>query len=122
MYVLFYFIIFSVMEKNVIFEKLLSESISFSPHEKEALNNFFISNPDRIDAWILILETEQKSLQKLQKNYDEKVMNMAESLISDVEQENQASSRNKMKEILEQEKEEKMKEVKNLDQILSFNK
>ncbi len=110
------------MEKNALLQKLLSESISFSPQEKEVLNNFFISNPDRMDAWITILETEQKSLQEIQKNYDEKVMNMAESLIKEVEQENQTNSRSKMKDILEQEKEEKRKELEDLDQILSFNK
>lgn len=75
-----------------------------------------------MDAWITILETEQKSLQEIQKNYDEKVMNMAESLIKEVEQENQTNSRSKMKDILEQEKEEKRKELEDLDQILSFNK
>jgi hypothetical protein len=38
------------MEKNVVLQKLLLNSPSFSPKEKEALNQFFIQNPDKIDA------------------------------------------------------------------------
>jgi hypothetical protein len=38
------------MEKNAVLQKLLSESISFSSQEKEALKIFFIENPERIDA------------------------------------------------------------------------
>jgi hypothetical protein len=68
------------------------------------------------------LETEQKSLQTAQKNYNQKVMDVADTLITEAEQESQIDSRNKMKEILNKEKKEKEKEIDQLDQILSFNK
>lgn len=109
------------MEKNIILQKLLLDSPSFSPKEKEALNQFFIKNPDKIDAWLSVLEAEQKSLQSAQQNYNQNVMDIAESLINEGEQENQTNARNKIKDILEKEKEEKKKELDQLDDILSFN-
>jgi hypothetical protein len=66
------------------------------------------------------LEVEQKSLELAQQSYNQKVMDIAESLIDEEEQENQTNARNKMKDILKKEKEEKKKELDQLDDILSL--
>jgi len=117
---LFYVMDRYTMEKNVVLQKLLLDSPSFSPKEKEALNQFFIQNPDKIDAWVRILEAEQKSLELAQQSYNQNVMDVAESLITEGEQETQTNARNKMKDILEKEKEEKKEKWNQLDDILSL--
>lgn len=109
------------MEKNSILQKLLMESISFSPEEKESLSLFFTNNPEKVEWWISILEEEKNNIQELQKTYEQKVMDMAEWLITESEQEQKAFSRQQMQYILNKEKKEKQKEIEDLDNILSFN-
>lgn len=108
------------MEKISILQKLLMESISFSPEEKESLSLFFTNNPEKIEWWISILEEEKNKIKQIQEAYEKKVMDMAEWLITETEKEQQSASRQQMQSILDKEKEEKQKEIDELDQILSF--